>query len=77
MSEVDKMFKILRYEKHIEDDNLIYVRKGGLLTPKHILTFNLTERTIKVNDGLLYNRIIDLELLQAIHKKCEELGWIQ
>lgn len=68
----DKIFEKLGYEKQ-----KVYV---GILTYKNNnydaeIEFDLGDQTIYANkdDEAVY---LDMQELQAINKKCEELGWI-
>ncbi len=77
MSEADRIFKelgfeidvdcldMIRYTKHVEDENY-YIR------------FYLDDKDFDCNmiiDNRIYPLAINIQLLKAIIKKCEELGW--
>ena len=76
------MFEELGYEKVREDYDsyeIRYVKKFELKRPKHIIFFN--DKTISVCEEngkeLAVNRdYFNMKELQAINKKCKELGWI-
>lgn len=68
----DEMFEKLGYEKKkIHLDLEFYKSKTGYKE----ITFDLRDRTIAVGND--YNEAIyfDMQELQAINKKVEELGW--
>ena len=65
MSEADKMFEELGYEKIEEDRVLIYTHE------LNTIEFNLENKLLYMGENW-----IDIDDLKAINKKCEELGWI-
>ena len=70
----DKMFEDLRYKK-IEETNFITYKKDNY----NYIYFNLTNKT--VTKGVLEiedetSRDITIKELEAINKKCKELGWL-
>lgn len=79
MSEADKLFEKMGYEKIINERyKCEYIKYFRLKNPRHIL-FGI-DKTVSVceeNDKyLLVNKdYFTMEELQAINKKCEELGW--
>lgn len=68
----DKMFKELGYEKQAESIfGLVYRNKNNYAE----ITFDLGDETICASihdDESVY---LNMKELQAINKKCEELGW--
>lgn len=75
MSEADKMFEELGYEKIIENNIEILYEKERRFWDKEI-SFDLIDRQIRVEMGAGDSEPITMQELQAINKKCEELGWI-
>lgn len=77
MSEADKMFEELNYKKDIGEDFSVVRYKHK--KEDYYIRFYLRDRTFDAN-RISKNKIflleIDYKLLQAINKKCEELGWI-
>lgn len=65
MSEADELFDELGYEKKHDNKRRIVYKK-----PLAEIEFNLKQKYIFVDFGL------DMQELQAINKKVEELGWI-
>lgn len=70
----DKMFEDLRYKK-IEETNFITYKKDNY----NYIYFNLTNKT--VTKGVLEiedetSGDITIKELEAINKKCKELGWL-
>ena len=70
MSEADKMFENLGYKKVINFKEIVYENEDK------IITFNLDKKGITCTNFYSGFEIIDMQELQAINKKCEELGWI-
>lgn len=72
MSEADKIFEELGYK--IVNNNLILVyRKQQEDSTKDYISFYLEAKTLEVQKFWCG---ITMQELQAINKKCEELGWI-
>ena len=81
MSEADRLFKDLGYEKIVEhkykqpdndeETELILYRDDGTLL--EIEFWN--DKTISKSNGYDVS-YITMQELQAINKKCQELGWI-
>jgi len=77
MSEADKMFKELGYHlQNKPDDNeilLFYVIPKGV---EYIIFYK--DKTIStVCSDRDYIVEINMKLLQALNKKCQELGWLE
>lgn len=73
----DEMFEELEYKKLEENDYYIEYRKQGKDYSKFI-KFDLIDRSFTsfyyvVTDKQAY---LSIQELQAINKKCQELGWI-
>lgn len=75
MSEADKMFEELEYEKIIENNIEILYEKERRFWDKEI-SFDLIDRQIRVEMGAGDSEPITMQELQAINMKCKELGWI-
>ena len=76
----DKMFLKLGYEK-INDDEYGVIYEKGTSTRNRII-FKRTNKTvcsILIDEDYEWNDAmeIDMQELQAINKKAEELGWIK
>ena len=73
MSEADKMFEKLKYKKNLTEMNNIKYYKDD----DNVIYFVITHKTFHKTgeyDGMC--DAINMQELQAINKKCEELGWI-
>ena len=68
----DEMFEELGYKLKYQDTNNICYRNSY---ESHIY-FRKNDKTIDLAGRNNTNKIIKLEQLQAINKKCEELGWL-
>lgn len=76
MSEADRMFEELGYEKIIENNIEILYKKERRLWDKEI-SFDLVEKHMRAEMSVGYSEPITMQELQAINKKCKELGWIE
>ena len=76
MSEADKMFKKLGYEKDIEVHyGLIRYNKND----ESFIRFMMDDKCVESNtivDNEVWVLSVSMELLQAINQKCKELGWL-
>ena len=74
----DEMFKKLGYEKVENEQNIIFEK--GVSTRNRIIfaRFKKTVSCIFIDEDYEWNDSLDItmEELQAINKKCQELGWI-
>lgn len=75
MSEADKMFEELVYKKIIENKIKILYEKEGRFWDKEI-RFDLMDKQIRVEMSTGDSEPITIQELQAINKKCKELGWL-
>lgn len=66
----DEMFEELGYEKEDEKGNILYRHKR---TPFKTFTFLTDKKEVKLNSI----NFLTLKRLQAINKKCQELGWVK
>lgn len=66
MSKADELFDELGYEK-IHDNKRRIVYKYGFIEK---IEFDMKNRYINFNLG-----VVDIQVLKAINKKIEELGW--
>lgn len=76
----DEMFEELEYEKIRNDERYIVYEKGASIRNRIIFSkSNKTVSTILIDEDYEYNEGLDIDMreLQAIHKKCQELGWIE
>lgn len=70
----DEMFEKLGYEKIIENNVKINYEKEGHFFDKEIV-FGLIDNIVCIELGTGESANINMQELQAINKKCEELGW--
>lgn len=77
MSEADRLFKELGYKKYTSDDCVMYMKN------LFILTFDIDNKTFVTeykqgdyNFPKIRPFEVNMQELQAINKKCKELGWI-
>ncbi len=69
------MFEELGYQRNVENEKIIYLieTKGSFYYQEII--FNLLQKLIVI-DGDVLEVAIENNLLKAINKQAEELGWI-
>lgn len=67
-----EMFEELGYKRNVEDDKIIYLQKFGYSTFE--ITFDLSEKEINIDTDMEVK--IEEDILQAIDKQEEELGWL-
>lgn len=70
----DEVFEELGYEKIIESNVRIDYEKEGQFFDKEIV-FGLIDKIVCVELGTGESANINVQELQAINKKVEELGW--
>lgn len=70
MSEADRLFEELGYEKTIKFKEIVYEKEDK------VITFYLDKKNITCTNFYDGFESIDMQELQAINKKVEELGWI-
>lgn len=70
-----EIFEKLGYQRNVENEKIIYLieTKGSFYYQEII--FNLVQKVIVI-DGNFLEVAIENNLLKAINKQCEELGWI-
>ena len=68
----DEMFKVLGYEKVEENKSFIIYEVGTSQ-----IRFVLKLKKFRVCDDLDIFKYTSMEELQAINKKCEEMGWLK
>lgn len=70
-----EMFEELGYQRNVENEKIIYIieTKGSFYYQEII--FNLVKKIIVI-DGNFLEVAIENNLLKAINKQVEELGWI-
>lgn len=71
MSEADKMFEELGYEKYEFDTYIDYLSRES----SKGITFRKDMQVIDGHCGI-GSEYITMQELQVINKKCKELGWI-
>lgn len=80
MSEADKMFEKLGYEKENNIDYFLYRKKyidnNFIEIVFDLENYLLNIRTEDVINYQTITSILNIKELQAINKKCKELGWI-
>lgn len=71
----EQMFEELGYQRNEENEKIIYLieTKGSFYYQEII--FNLLKKIIVI-DGNFLEVAIETDLLKAINKQAEELGWI-
>lgn len=71
----EQMFEELGYQRNAENEKIIYLieTKGSFYYQE--IVFNLLQKVIVI-DGNFLEVAIERDLLKAINKQCEELGWI-
>ena len=75
-SEADEMFEKLGYYKRIENDSTIMYEKHDIQLEFYVQK-HWVEKSTYFSDVNVYGcKYINMQELQAINKKCEELGWI-
>jgi hypothetical protein len=67
-----EIFEELGYKRNVEDDKIIYLQKFGYSTFE--ITFDLSEKEINIDTYMEVK--IEGDILQAIDKQAEELGWL-
>lgn len=79
MKTADEMFEKLGYKKEIDNSmpmhkEIIYFKNSDYASN---IKFVINNKLVKAYYGEEEkNAYIDMEILQAINKKCQELGWI-
>lgn len=77
MSEADKLFKKLGYKKYTSEDCITYMKDLFMIT---FIIPNKAFITEYKQGDYNFPKIrpfeVGMQELQAINKKCEELGWI-
>lgn len=71
MSEADKMFSKLDFNKYEFDTYIDYLSRKN----SHGITFRKDTKQIDSHCGI-GSEYISMQELKAINKKCKELGWI-
>ena len=77
MKTADEMFRELEYKKYTSDDCIMYMK--DLFSVTFVLdnkTFITEYRQGDYNFPSIRAFEISMQELQAINKKCQELGWI-
>lgn len=67
-----EMFEELGYKRNVEDNKITYLQKFGYETFE--IMFDLSEKEINIDTDMEVK--IEEDILQAIDKQAEELGWI-
>lgn len=71
-----EMFENLGYRRSTDIDVIKYSKKSDDTFYWIEVMFDLLEKEIVLNDNGYEAYIINCDLLKAINKKAEELGWI-
>lgn len=76
MKSAKEMFEKLGYQRNVENEKIIYLieTKGSFYYQEII--FNLLQKVIVI-DGNFLEVAIESDLLKAIDKQANELGWIE
>lgn len=67
-----EIFEELGYKRNVEDNKITYLQKFGYETFE--IMFDLSEKEINIDTDMEVK--IEEDILQAIDKQAEELGWI-
>lgn len=67
-----EMFEELGYKRNVEDNKITYLQKFGYETFE--IMFDLSEKEINIDTDMEVK--IEEDILQAIDKQVEELGWL-
>lgn len=67
-----EMFEELGYKRNVEDNKITYLQKFGYETFE--IMFDLSEKEINIDTDMEVK--IEKDILQAIDKQAEELGWL-
>ena len=67
-----EMFEELGYKRNVEDNKITYSQKFGYETFE--IMFDLSEKEINIDTDM--EGKIEEDILQAIDKQAEELGWL-
>lgn len=67
-----EMFEELGYKRNVEDNKITYLQKIGYETFE--IMFDLSEKEINIDTDMEVK--IEEDILQAIDKQAEELGWL-
>ena len=70
-----EMFEELGYQRNEENKKIIYLIETKVLFYYQEIIFNLVQKVIVI-DGNFLEVAIESDLLKAINKQAEELGWI-
>lgn len=74
MKTADKLFEELGYEKHSSKSNERFDLYSS--DDEHLIRIVFNPRTKRIAIHC-YNKALDMQELQAINKKCQELGWVK
>lgn len=85
MSEADKLFKELGYEKIEDKYNIDFNKRYNFTNGDKIqeqIRFCKLDKYIHIenfnfNSGISFGKFLDMQELKAISLKCLELGWIE
>lgn len=67
-----EIFEELGYKRNVEDNKITYLQKFGYETFE--IMFDLSEKEINIDTDMEVR--IEEDILQAIDKQAEELGWL-
>lgn len=82
----DEMFEKLGYEKKLEDKyNINYIKMYSFINGDRVreqIRFCKLDKYVYIENfnydtGVIFGKFLDMEGLQAINKKCQELGWVK
>lgn len=76
--EADKMFEKLGYKKKEKGLYIEYIKAENSVKEEYVISFMMKTimATLYKNGYQKMPLALEIEELQAINKKCEELGWI-
>ena len=74
----DEMFEELGYEKKdLNTQNIQWYIKKLFKNNYTQIIFDITDKTVATSNNKNEAINLDIQELQAINKKCQELGWIE
>lgn len=79
MTEADKLFEELGYKKKNKGIYVEYIKVEKEIEEEYVISFMLKTvmATLYKNGYIKKPLALNIQELQAINKKCEELGWIE
>ena len=78
----DEMFEELGYEIQVENGFILYNKILEINDEYKVIVFNVKKALVDIRTDDNFNlqvitTVLNMQELQAINKKCKELGWIE